>query len=363
LKFPVGARIIGVGSAVPPHIVTNADIEKLVETTDEWITTRTGIRQRHVVQQDETASELASEAARDAIGFAGIQPEEIDLVIVATSTPDNLYPSTACIVQANVGAARAAAFDVEAACTGIVYALTIAQQFIMTGMHKTVLVCGVDLHSRFLDWEDRNTCILFGDGAGAFVVQACEDNEMLATYLRADGSGAHLLWIPNYGTTYPHEGSEPPLATHRFLHMNGRAIYEFAVSAVPEAVRVCCEKAGIQVKDLDFMVPHQANQRIIKAMAERLGLKPEQVVSNVEEYGNTSAASIPLAFNQAVKTGHVKAPATMALVGFGGGLTWGAAVVRWTAVDKRLNQNPQAVTSEEVTKQEVTNEKITGICS
>lgn len=348
MKFPVGARLVGVGSAVPPHVVTNADIEKLVDTSDEWIKSRTGIAKRHVVNEDETASELAAEAARDAIGFSGIDPKEIDLVIVATSTPDNLYPSTACMVQAHVGATKAAAFDVEAACTGIVYALTIAQQFIMTGMYKTVLVCGVDIHSRFLNWEDRNTCILFGDGAGAFVMQACQENEVLSTYLRADGSGAHLLWIPNSGTMYPHKGIERPQAMHRFLQMNGKAIYEFAVNAVPEAVRHCCKEAGIEVKDLDYIVPHQANQRIIKAAAERLGLKPEQVVSSVAEYGNTSAASIPLAFTDAVKRGHIKSPATLALVGFGGGLTWGASVMRWTAVDTRLNQESNVTRKDEL---------------
>ena len=356
MKFPVGARLIGVGAAVPPHVVTNADIEKLVDTSDEWITSRTGIRQRHVVNENETASELAAEAARDAIGFAGINPEEIDLIIVATSTPDNLYPSTACMVQAHVGASRAAAFDVEAACTGIVYALTIAQQFIMTGMYKTVLICGVDIHSRFLDWQDRNTCILFGDGAGAFIMQACEENEVLATYLRADGSGGHLLWIPNYGTMYPHAGQDKPQQVDRFLQMNGRAIYEFAIREVPEAVRHCCQKAGIEVKDLDFMVPHQANQRIIKAAAERLGLAPNQVVSSVAEYGNTSAASIPLAFKEAVRRGDVKAPAMMALVGFGGGLTWGATVLRWTAVDKR----PEMPNVEST---ELASDNLTGISS
>ncbi|MBX9686571.1 MAG: ketoacyl-ACP synthase III, partial [Candidatus Obscuribacterales bacterium] len=311
------------------------DIEKLVDTSDEWITTRTGIRKRHVVQGDETAASLASNAALDALGFADLDPAEIDLIIVATSTPDNLYPSTACLVQAHVGAVKAAAFDVEAACTGIVYALTIAQQFIATGMYKTVLICGVDIHSRFLNWEDRNTCILFGDGAGAFILQACEENELLATHLKADGGGAHLLHIPNYGTMYPHKGIERPQAMHRFLQMNGRAIYEFAVKEVPEIVRLCCKKAGIEVKDLDFFVPHQANHRIIKAAAERLGLSGNQIVSNVADYGNTSAASIPLAFTDAVRRGHVKAPATMALVGFGGGLTWGATILKWTALDKR----------------------------
>ncbi len=348
LKFPVGSRLIGVGSAVPPHVVTNADLTHLVDTSDEWITTRTGIRKRHVVNEDGTASELAAEAARDAIGFAGLDPQEIDLVIVATSTPDNLYPSTACMVQAHVGAHRAAAFDLEAACTGIVYALTVAQQFITTGMYKTVLVCGVDIHSRFLNWEDRNTCILFGDGAGAFILQACEENELLATYLRADGKGAHLLWIPNYGTNYPREGTIQPQATHGFLQMNGKAIYEFALNAVPEAVKACCEKAGIQVKDLDFMVPHQANQRIIKSAAERLGLAEHQVISNVADYGNTSAASIPLAFDDAVKRGLVKVPSTIALVGFGGGLTWGSAVMRWTAVDKRPKPAAVSTTTEEL---------------
>lgn len=335
MTFPVGAKLIGVGAAVPSSIITNADIQRLVETTDEWITTRTGIRQRHVVKEHETASGLATEAARDAIAFAGIDPAIIDLIIVATSTPDNLYPSTACMLQAAIGAKGAAAFDLEAACTGIVYALSVAQQFIATGTYKTVLVVGVDIHSRFLNWEDRNTCILFGDGAGAFIMQASEENEILATYLRSDGNGAHLLWIPNYGTMYPHEGTNPPQASHRFLHMNGRAIYEFAVHAVPDALRTTCAKAGIEVKDVDFLVPHQANQRIIKAAAERLGMRPEQVVSNVEDYGNTSAASIPLAFSEAVRRGQVKPTATLGLVGFGGGLTWGCALVKWTAVDAR----------------------------
>ena len=337
----MGARITGVGAGVPGAVVTNSDLEKLVDTSDEWITSRTGIKARRIVRDDETTSGLAIEAAKDAIGFAGIDAAMIDLIIVATSTPDNLYPSTACLVQAAIGATRAAGFDLEAACTGIIYALSVGQQFISTGTYKTVLVIGVDIHSRFLNWEDRNTCILFGDGAGAFVLQASEDeNDILATYLRADGTGAHLLHIPNTGMGYPHDGMTPPKAVDRFLQMNGRAIYEFAVNAVPEAVRATCAKAGIRIEDIDFLVPHQANRRIINAAAERLGMRKEQIVSNVDELGNTSAASIPLALWMALRRKQVTPPATCALVGFGGGLTWGAAIVRWNATDKRADPPP-----------------------
>ena len=341
MKLPIGAKLIGVGAAVPRVVVTNADLEKLVDTSDEWITTRTGIRARHIVSENETASGLAIEAAKEAIAYAAIDPGLIDLIIVATSTPDNLYPSTACMVQAAIGAHKACAFDLEAACTGIIYALAVGQQFIGSGTFKTVLILGVDIHSRFLDWEDRNTCILFGDGAGALIIRSASDeNEILATYLRADGTGGHLLTIPNFGTAYPHAGSTPPKAMNRFLHMNGRAIYEFAVNAVPEAVRAACAKAGISVADIDFLVPHQANQRIIKAAADRLGMRPEQIVSNVDQYGNTSAASIPLALRDSILRGQIVAPVTCALVGFGGGLTWGAAIVRWTATDKRVGHAP-----------------------
>lgn len=336
MKLPVAAKLIGIGSSVPATVVTNVDLERLVDTSDEWITTRTGIRQRRIVTEDETTTGLAIGAAKDAIEYAGIDPSIIDLIIVATSTPDNLYPSTACMVQGAISATRAAAFDLEAACSGIIYALSVGHQFIGSGTYKTVLIVGVDIHSRFLDWEDRNTCVLFGDGAGAMILQATsEENEILATYLRADGTGAHLLCIPNSGAGYPHTGTTPPKAMQRFLSMNGRAIYEFAVNAVPEAVKAACAKAGIRVEDIDFLVPHQANQRIIKAAAQRLGMREEQIVSNVDEYGNTSAASIPLALCDALGRKQVVPPATCALVGFGGGLTWGAAVVRWTATDKR----------------------------
>jgi 3-oxoacyl-[acyl-carrier-protein] synthase III len=339
VNLPIGAKLLGVGAGVPSAIVTNADLEKLVETSDEWITTRTGIKERRIVRDDETASGLAIEAAVDAIGFANIDPAIIDLIIVATSTPDFLYPSTACIVQSAIGAPHAAAFDLEAACTGIVYALAVAQQFIGSGTFRTALIVGVDIHSRFLNWEDRNTCILFGDGAGAFILQASEtENEILATYLRADGTGAHLLKIPNTGTAYPHGGKTPPKSADKFLSMSGRSIYEFAVQAVPEAVRAAAAKAGIRVEDIDYLVPHQANRRIINAAAERLGMGKEKIVSNVEELGNTSAASIPLALWQAIKRKQVVPPSTLALVGFGGGLTWGSAIVRWTAKDARTKE-------------------------
>lgn len=336
MSFSFGAKLIGVGAGVPAAVVTNADLERLVDTSDEWITTRTGIRERRIATENDTTSGLAIEAAKDAIAFAGIDPGIIDLIIVATSTPDNLYPSTACMVQAAIGAQKAAAFDLEAACTGTIYGLAVGHQFIGSGTFKTVLVIGVDIHSRFLNWEDRNTCILFGDGAGAFLLQASnEENHVLATYLRADGTGAHLLWIPNQGTTYPHAGTTPPKAMQRFLHMNGRAVYEFAINAVPEAVRAAAAKAGIRIEDIDFLVPHQANRRIINATAERLNMRKTQIISNVDELGNTSAASIPLALWSAIRRKQVVPPATCALVGFGGGLTWGAAIIRWTAEDSR----------------------------
>jgi len=335
---PVGVKIIGVGAGLPLAVVTNADLEKLVETSDEWITTRTGIRERRIAREHETTSGLAIEAAQDAIGFAGADPKSIDLIIVATSTPDNLYPSTACLVQAAIGATAAAAFDLEAACTGIIYALAVAQQFINSGTFRTALIVGVDIHSRFLNWEDRNTCILFGDGAGAFILQASEkENDILATYLRADGTRGHLLKIPNTGTAYPHAGTTPPKNADRFLQMVGRPIYEFAQQVIPEAVQEACARAGIGVGDLDFLVPHQANRRIINAAAERLGMGREKIVSNVDEIGNTSAASIPLALWQAIVRKQVVPPATCALVGFGGGLTWGSAIIRWTAHDARLS--------------------------
>ena len=332
----IGAKITGVGAGIPKSIVTNQDLEKLVDTSDEWIRTRTGIKTRHIVKENESNSKLAIEAAIDAIGYANINPNDIDLIIVATSTPDNLYPSTACLVQGAIGASHAAAFDLEAACTGIIYALSVGLEFIKTGTYQKILVIGADVHSRFLDWEDRNTCILFGDGAGAFVIEASPgDNQILSTYLRSDGGRGHLICIPNSNSSFPHEGSKPPEAVKRFLKMNGKAIYEFAINAIPEALKTACDKANIAISDIDYLIPHQANQRIIDSVASKLNLKKEQLISNVAEVGNTSAASIPLAIWQALQAGQIKPPAICALVGFGGGLTWGASIIKWTATDAR----------------------------
>ncbi len=332
----IGAKITGVGAGIPKSIVTNQDLEKLVDTSDEWIRTRTGIKTRHIVKENESNSKLAIEAAIDAIGYANINPNDIDLIIVATSTPDNLYPSTACLVQGAIGASHAAAFDLEAACTGIIYALSVGLEFIKTGTYQKILVIGADVHSRFLDWEDRNTCILFGDGAGAFVIEASPgDNQILSTYLRSDGGRGHLICIPNSNSSFPHEGSKPPEAVKRFLKMNGKAIYEFAINAIPEALKTACDKANIALGDIDYLIPHQANQRIIDSVASKLNLKKEQLISNVAEVGNTSAASIPLAIWQALQAGQIKPPAICALVGFGGGLTWGASIIKWTAIDSR----------------------------
>ncbi len=329
-----GTKIIGVGGALPATVVTNADLENQVDTSDEWITSRTGIKQRHVVDT-ETCTSLSTAAALDAMKFAGVNAEEIDLIIVATSTPDYLYPSTACLVQREIGAINAAAFDIEAACTGIVYALTVADQFIKTGASKTVLVIGADVHSRFLDWNDRNTCILFGDGAGAFVLQASTDeNDILATYIKADGRKADFLNIPNFGVNYQKPGTPDKKEDQRFVQMNGKVVYEFAVSIVPDAVRAVCSKANMDLSDVDFFILHQANQRIIKAVATKLGLPDDKMVVTLDSVGNTSAASIPLALKHALTTGQIKSPARCALVGFGGGLTWGALIINWRAVAK-----------------------------
>jgi 3-oxoacyl-[acyl-carrier-protein] synthase-3 len=333
LLYPVS--ITGIGRYLPKKVITNDDIARLVDTSDEWITSRTGIRERRVVGGDETATSMASAAARDAMHFARVAPADIDLIIVATSLPDSLYPSTACEVQAEIGADNAAAFNVVAACSGLVYGISIARNFIMTGTYRTVLLIGVDVHSRFLNWSDKSTCILFGDAAGALLLQCSPDgvNEILSVDIRSNGNKANELYIPLQGQACPfviHNGRR-----EQVVNMNGKEIYKFAVSSMPYSIKSALALAGLEVRDIDYLIPHQANIKIINSIAEKVGLTPGQVVTNLDRYGNTSTASIPVALVEELEKGTIKIPSTMAMCGFGAGLTWGTAIVKWRAVDRR----------------------------
>lgn len=327
--------ITGIGRYMPHKVITNEDIARLVDTSDEWITTRTGIRERRVVGSDETATSMASAAARDAMHFARVSPSEIDLIIVATSLPDSLYPATACEVQAEIGAEHAAAFNVVAACSGLVYGISIARNFIMTGTYHTVLLVGVDVHSRFLNWSDKSTCILFGDAAGALILQRSPDgvNEILSVDLRSNGNKAGELVIPLQGQACPFVGHNG--RKEQCVSMNGKEIYKFAVSNMPHSIKSALALAGLEVRDIDYLIPHQANIKIINSIAEKLGLEPGQVVTNLDRYGNTSTASIPVALVEELEKGTIQIPSIMAMCGFGAGLTWGTAIVRWRAVDRR----------------------------
>lgn len=334
--YPVA--ITGIGKYAPECVVTNDDIAKIVDTNDEWIVSRTGIKERRVVSGDESASSLAIKAAKDAIAFAGINAEDIDLIITATSMPDALYPSTACEVQGGIGATKAVAFDVVAACSGLIYGLSIARNFIMTGAYKNVLLIGVDIHSRFVDWTDRSTCVLFGDAAGALVLQRAEDgiNDILAVDLNADGTKSGELKIPLNGKNCPL--AEPNTERNQYVHMNGREIYKFAVKVVPDSILKSLNNAGLTINELDYLIPHQANMRIVSAITEKLELNSDKVIVNLDKYGNTSTASIPLALTEAIEEGKIETPSTLVLCGFGAGLTWGTALVKWRAKDKRLNK-------------------------
>jgi 3-oxoacyl-[acyl-carrier-protein] synthase-3 len=333
-----GVSIAGIGACVPNTVVTNDDLTRLVETSDEWITTRTGIRERHVVTGDESVADLAIAAAQDALASAGMSGEEIELIIVASSTPDTIYPAVACQVQHAIGATRAAGFDMALACTGFVYGLVVAQQFLQTGMYKTALVIGADIHSRFTDWSDRNTCVLFGDGAGAAVLTGQPGpSNILASDLHLDGSKGMELTLftqaPNCPLVEPRKEANP------FVYMNGREVFKFAVGTVPKSIAQTLEAAGLTIDQVDHLVLHQANIRIIQAMSEKLNLPLERLIMNLDKYGNTSAASIPIALNEAVLTGRVKPGDLLVFCGFGAGLAWATTVVRWTCVDQR----PQAI--------------------
>jgi 3-oxoacyl-[acyl-carrier-protein] synthase III len=321
--------IAGVGSYVPMKVVTNADLEKTVNTSDEWITSRTGIKERHIAAADEFTSDLAAKAARLAMQRAGATPEQIDLIIVATITPDMPFPSTACLVQQKIGAHRAAAFDLEAACSGFIYALEIAQQFIMSRTYDTVLVIGAEKLSSIVDWEDRNTCVLFGDGAGAAVLRnRANAHGLLTAVMGADGRKSDLLFMAGGGSRCPATAKSVADRLH-FLRMEGRETFKSAVQAMQTAAEEALRRCEIDISHIKCIVPHQANRRIIDAVGQRLGAKPEQFFVNLHKYGNTSAASVAIALDEAVSCGRVQTGDLVLLVVFGAGLTWGAAVIEW----------------------------------
>lgn len=321
--------ITGVGSHVPARVLANTDLEKMVETTDEWIVTRTGIRERRLAADHEATSDLAFAAARRALASAGVTAESLDLIIVATITPDMLFPSTACLVQQKLGAKRAAAFDIEAACSGFVYALDIASHFVASHTYNTVLVIGAEKMSSVIDWTDRNTCVLFGDGAGAAVLQNRPNaHGLLTTCLGSDGGKAGLLEMPGGGSACPATADSVSRKLH-FLRMDGKETFKNAVNAMVAAADEALSRCGVTIADVKCVIPHQANQRILSAVAERIGAREDQIFSNVERYGNTSAASVAIALDEAVTQGRIQRGDLVLLVVFGAGLTWGAALIEW----------------------------------
>ena len=325
------AKITALGTYVPPRVFTNKDFEKIVETSDEWILSRTGIRERHVVDKGVATSDLAVEAAKIALAQRGIDPGEIEAIVVATVTPDMLFPSTACLVQHKLGAKRAWGFDLSAACSAFVYALQSGAQFIASGAHNKVLVIGADVMSSILDYTDRATCILFGDGAGAVVLEPAEDEGegIIDFHHEVDGSGGCSLYMPAGGSLHPatHETVDKKM---HFVHQDGQAVFKYAVKKMGEACEKVLARNAVSASDIDCFIPHQANQRIINATAERVGLRPESVIINIDRYGNTTAGTIPLAMQTAVEEGKLKKGDLVMLASVGAGFTVGATLLRWT---------------------------------
>lgn len=319
------ARITGTGSALPERVVTNADLEKIVETTDEWIRTRTGIQQRHIAADGETTGDLATLAAQRALEAAGVKASELDLIVLGTTTPDLIFPSTACLVQHRLGANGCAAFDVNAACSGFVYALGVADKFIRSGQSKKVLVIGAETLTRMVDWTERESCVLFGDGAGAVVLEASEEPGIYATCLHADGGFRHLLYNP-VGVSVGFK-DEPNHGVR--ITMAGREVFKVAVKTLDALVDETLQAAGMEASQIDWLIPHQANLRIIEATAKRLNMPMERVVVTVDQHANTSSGSVPLALDFAVRSGKVKRGQTLLLEAFGGGFTWASALLRY----------------------------------
>ncbi len=324
------ARIAGWGKYLPERIMRNAELEELVDTSDEWIRSRSGIVERRIAADHEATSDLGLRAAQEALHCAGVDASEVDLVLVATSTPDYaFFPPTASLIQEALGARNAGAFDMNAVCSGFVYALVTATQFVLSGACKNVLVIGAEVFTRILDWQDRTTCVLFGDGAGAVLLQPTDrPGGLLSSVLGSDGSGACHLLVPGGGSRNP-ASHQTVAAREHYLRMNGREVFRFAINRMPEAVATSLDRAGLRPSDLDLLIPHQANQRIIDWAAKRLELSEEAVFSNVARYGNTSAASVPVALCEAIDQGLVRPNAIIGMVAFGAGLTWASAIWQW----------------------------------
>lgn len=325
-----GSRIIGTGAAVPDRVLTNADLERTISTSDEWIVTRTGISERRIARDDEATSDLAERAAWRALEAAAVDPLDIDLILVNTVTPDMFFPSTGCVLQNRLGAVRAAAFDLSAACSGFIYGLSVADAYLRAGLMRNILVIGAETLSKLVDWNDRATCVLFGDGAGAALVQRTTgESRVLSTHLFADGSKGRQLMVPGGGSRNPVCQRVLDENLVKIKMSNGNEVFKVAVRSMEEAALAALKANGVEVSEVDLLVPHQANARIIYAMAQRLGLPRDRIMVNIDRFGNTSAASIPMALDEAVRAGRLKPGNLILLAAFGGGVTWGSALIRW----------------------------------
>lgn len=322
------AGITGIGISVPEKVLTNLDLEKIVETSDEWITTRTGIKERRIASDDVAVSDLSTEAAVEAISMSGVKPEEIDLIIVCTVTPDMMFPITAAIIQKNIGAVNAAGFDLSAGCTGFIYGVTVANQFIKSGFYKNILVVGSDILSKITNFKDRNTCVLFGDGAGAVVISRTEEEGIISEFIKSDGLGAEYLKMPAGGSRMPASAKTIEEGLH-FTHMNGPEVFKFAVKAMPDAVNHVINESGLSIGDIDYLIPHQANIRIIESAVKRLDFPKDRVGISIDKYGNMSSASIPITLYEAYKNKSINKNDKIVLVGFGAGLTYGSLLIKW----------------------------------
>jgi len=325
----IRTAILGTGSYVPDKGLTNADLEKMVDTSDEWIRERTGISERRIADKETTSSMLGYEAGKRALEHAGVDPLDVDLIIVATATPDMMFPATACLIQHELGAKNAAGFDLSSACAGFTFALAAADSFVRSGTHRRVLVIGSETISKLVDWTDRTTCVLFGDGAGAALVGPSEDGSgILSTHLHSDGAYADMLFLPGGGSRYPVSEESVKKRLH-FLQMRGNETFKFAVKALEDVVLEAIRENGIEASDVDYLIPHQANLRIIKATAKRLKMPMSKVVLTIQKYGNTSAASVPMALDEAVRDGRITKGKLVLLESFGGGVSWASALIRW----------------------------------